>query len=73
MKSRLQTGKALPPRKPLNEHKQSMSVTIEPEHREWVRNNFRQYGFRSESHVVDEAIRLLIEMKERERRTAART
>jgi len=51
----------MPPRKPLNQHKQSMTVSIEPMNRAWIRENFQGNGFRSESHLVDEAIRLLKE------------
>lgn len=59
-------GPPMPSRKPLNEHKQSMTVSIEPMNRNWIRENFRDKGFRSESHLVDEAIRLLMEKTERE-------
>lgn len=59
-------GNPMPPRKPLNEHKQSMTVSIEPRNRNWIRENFQDKGFRSESHMVDEAIRVLKEQSERE-------
>lgn len=56
-----QSGGSMPPRKPLSEHKQSMTVSIDPSNRQWVREHFRDNGFRNESHLVDEAIRLLKE------------
>jgi len=56
-----QAGNPVPPRKPLNQHKQSMTVSIEPSHRTWIRESFQDNGFRSESHLVDAAIRLLKE------------
>jgi Arc/MetJ-type ribon-helix-helix transcriptional regulator len=55
------SGDSVPPRKPLSQHKQSMTVSIEPTNRAWIRENFQGNGFRSESHLVDEAIRLLKE------------
>jgi len=54
-----QVGGSMPPRKPLNEHKQPMTVSLEPSNRQWIRENFRENGFRNESHLVDEAISLL--------------
>jgi len=64
--SSYRAGSNLPPRKPLNKHKQALTVTIEPEHRQWLREHFMEYRFRSESHAIDEAIKLLRETKERE-------
>ena len=66
---------SMPPRKPLNEHKQSMTVSIDPSNREWIRASYRDNGFRNESHMVDEAIRLLREKiaKEREKRSSEGT
>ncbi len=61
MNSRSRPGRNVPPRKPLNEHKMPMSVSIEREHREWLRENYKGLGYRSESHAIDDAIRLLIE------------
>ncbi len=58
----------MPPRKPLDQHKQSMTVSLEPSNRKWIRESFQDNGFRSESHLVDEAIRLLMEKTEREGR-----
>ncbi len=57
MKSQLLRVEPVPARKPLNEHKRPMSVSMEPENREWVRAHWRELNFRSESHLVDEAIR----------------
>lgn len=57
-----QKGHSMPPRKPLNQHKQSMTVSIEPFNRTWIRENFQGNGFRSESHLVDQAISLLKEI-----------
>ncbi len=67
MKSQLARETTMPPRKPLNQHKRPMTVSLEPEHREWIREHYREYGFRSESHAVDAAIRLLIEKKQGEK------
>lgn len=58
----------MPPRKPPNEHKQSMTVSIEPANRLWVRENFQGNGFRSESHLVDAAILLLKDKVQKEHR-----
>ena len=55
----------VPPRKPAEERKQALTVTLEPGHRHWLRENYRALGFRSESHAVDEAIRLLIAQSNR--------
>lgn len=54
----------MPPRKPLEKHRQSMTVSLEPDNRSWIREHFEEYGYRSESHAVDEAIRLLRSSKE---------
>lgn len=51
----------MPPRKPADEHKQHLNVTVEPINREWLRENWAQLGYRSESHAVDDAIRRLRE------------
>ncbi len=66
-------GKTVPPRKPLEDHKQSMTVSIEREHREWIRNHYRELGFRSESHAVDTAIHLLMESRAREKQRTEKT
>ena len=55
------SAKAVPPRKPINEHKQSGTWSIDPNVRRWLRENFGGLGFRSESHAVEEAIRRLKE------------
>ena len=57
-------GREMPPRKPLDKHKQSMTVSIDPENRQWLRDHYADYGFRNESHAVDEAIRRLRTAKE---------
>ncbi len=57
MKSQLLRPERVPARKPLNEHKQPLSVSIEPENRQWIREHWKELGFRSESHLVDEALR----------------
>lgn len=51
---------AMPPKRPREERKQALTITIEPQHRQWIRENYKALGFRSESHAIDEAIRLLI-------------
>jgi hypothetical protein len=66
-------GTAVPPRKPLDEKKQPLSVTIEPDHRKWLRENYLHLGFRSESHAVDQAIRLLMEARGGEKAKAPRS
>ncbi len=50
---------AMPQRKPLNQHKQPMTVSLNPGNREWIREHFEECGYRSESHAVDAAIDLL--------------
>ena len=49
-----------------------MSVSISADRRKWIRENYESLGFRSESHAVDEALRLLIESRgsTRKRRSA---
>ena len=54
-----QMKRPMPPRKPLDQHKQSMTVSIDPSNRKWIRDSFRDNGYRSESHLVDGAISLL--------------
>ena len=54
------TRYTLPPRKPIEEHRKSVSYSIDPQRREWLRENFDRLGFRNESHAVDELIRRLI-------------
>jgi Arc/MetJ-type ribon-helix-helix transcriptional regulator len=49
----------MPQRKPLNQHKRPMTVSLNPENREWIRDHFEEYGYRSESHAVDAAIDFL--------------
>jgi Arc/MetJ-type ribon-helix-helix transcriptional regulator len=68
-------GRAMPPRKPLNDHKLSMTVSIDPSNRRWIRENYQSLNYRSESHLVDEAVSLLREKTEREKRerTSERT
>ncbi len=62
-----QARASMPPRKPLDEHKQPMTVTLQPENRRWLRDHYQELGYRSESHAVDDAIRLLKETKEKEK------
>jgi hypothetical protein len=64
MQSQRKRTKAMPPRKPLDKHKQQMSVSIEKKHRDWIREHWEEYKFRSESHAIDAAIDLLIERLE---------
>jgi Arc/MetJ-type ribon-helix-helix transcriptional regulator len=56
----------VPPKKPKDKHKKSVTVTLEPEHCVWLRENYKSLGFRSESHAVDEAVRLMMELKSRD-------
>ena len=53
----------MPPKKPEHLRKVPITVTIDPEHRKWLKDNYSKLGFRSESHAVDEAIRELIKSK----------
>jgi hypothetical protein len=57
----------MPPRKPLDQHKIQLSVTIDRDRRLWLRENYAALGFRSESHAVDEAIGLLMKKGEPEK------
>jgi hypothetical protein len=57
----------MPPKKTPEERKQAITVSLEPQHRQWLRENFRREGFRNESHAVDGAIQLLIEARERKK------
>lgn len=50
----------VPSKKPPEQHKLPLSVTINPSRRLWLKQNFAELGFRSESHAVDEAIGLLM-------------
>ena len=61
-------GSPLPPRKPAEEHKHPLSVTVEPENRRWLVANFKELGFRNMSHAIDVAIGLLRERTGRSRR-----
>ena len=54
-------GVSVPPRKLPQEHKQHLTVTVEPATREWLRQNWERLGYRSESHAVDDAIKRLRE------------
>jgi hypothetical protein len=58
------SSEPMPPRKPLDQHKVQLSVTVDRDHRVWLRENFVGLGFRSESHAVDEAIGLLKQKSE---------
>jgi hypothetical protein len=51
----------MPPKKPAEEHKQHLNVTVEPVNRAWLKENWARLGYRSESHAVDDAIRKLRE------------
>jgi len=55
----------VPQRKPLNQHKRPMTVSLKPENREWIREHYEELGYRSESHAVDVAIDLLRKEKSR--------
>ena len=57
----------LPPRKPLDQHRLQLSVTLDRDHRTWLRENYAELGYRSESHAVDEAIGLLMRKAEADR------
>ena len=50
-------GTHLPPKKPLAAHKLSISISLDPGRRRWLRENFDRLGYRSESHMVDDLIR----------------
>lgn len=58
----------VPPKKPREEHKQVLTVTVDPGHRKWLRENYLALGYRSESHAVDDALRLLIADRSRTQR-----
>jgi hypothetical protein len=64
--ARLQPG-SMPPRKPFDQHKLPLSVTVDRTHRLWLRENYLELGFRSESHAIDDAIGLLMQKAELER------
>lgn len=61
--SRQQLG-SMPPRKPFDQHKLPLSVTVDRTHRLWLRENYLDLGFRSESHAIDDAIGLLMQKAE---------
>lgn len=61
-------GEEVPQRKPLNQHKKSMTVSLKRENREWIREHFEELGYRSESHAVDVAIDLLKERSKEEKK-----
>jgi len=54
----------MPARKPFEQHKIAMSITLEPARRKWLRENYAELGYRSESHAVDDAIGLLMQKAE---------
>lgn len=58
---------SMPARKPLEQHRLQLSVTLDRTHRTWLRENYAELGFRSESHAVDEAIGLLMRKAEADR------
>lgn len=68
MKPGLHQVEPVPARKPLSEHKLPMSVSMEPDNREWIREHWRELGYRSESHLVDDAIRVLRATRENSRK-----
>jgi hypothetical protein len=55
---------SMPARKDLEQHRIQLSVTVDRTHRTWLRENYAELGFRSESHAVDEAIGLLMRKAE---------
>lgn len=53
-------------RKPESEHKKQLTVTLEPEHVEFVNKYFKDLGYRSKSHLVDQAIEILMKARQGE-------
>jgi hypothetical protein len=64
LKQRGGEGLSLPMSKQNIEHKKSISVTIKPENVEEIYKHFEEWGYRSVSHLVDDAISRLIKIKE---------
>ncbi len=60
----MEDSEHLPPRKPLDQHRLQLSVPLDRTHRTWLRENYAELGYRSESHAVDAAIGLLIQKAE---------
>ncbi len=59
---------AMPQKKPLDEHKQQMCISLEPSNSKWVRERYKELGYRSVSHLIDGAIGLFRKEKGREGR-----
>lgn len=53
----------VPAKKPLDQHKQTYSFSLDPLRRKWVRENFERLNYRSESHMMDDILRQYIEEK----------
>ena len=51
----------VPPRKPMDQHKQTASFSLDPARRAWLRENYARLGYRNESHAVDELIKRLMD------------
>lgn len=51
----------LPPKKPIEAHKVSVSISLDPARRRWLRENFDRLNYRNESHMVDDLIRRSME------------
>ena len=54
----------MPRSKPYVKHKKSISITINPENVAEIYNHFDEWGYRSVSHLVDDAVSRLIKIKE---------
>ena len=50
----------VPPKKPLEQHRQSTSFSLSPERRRWVQDNYERLNYRTPSHLVDDLIRRLM-------------
>jgi metal-responsive CopG/Arc/MetJ family transcriptional regulator len=58
-------GYSLPRKKSEIKHKKSISVTITPENVQEINTRFDEWGYRSVSHLVDDAVSRLIKLKKK--------
>ncbi len=54
----------MPAKKPQNQHKVDVTLSLKPDHLAEL-ERFDDYGYRSRSHMADEAIAVLLNLKKR--------
>ena len=63
-KSNLSLMKQMPPRKSKELHKQRLSASVSPSTFKWVKESVEKYSYRSEAHLIEDAIIKLKKEKE---------